>query len=81
MDEFASENKIPAANTHREYMRRVHGMKGRAITRGDLCTSRMGGNSERKKKEPIECTEVSRGHCTSKRALAAKDRTLMLEET
>jgi hypothetical protein len=63
-------------------MRRVHGMKGHVIPRGDLCTSRMSGNPERKKKKNrLSAQKSAEVIVTSKCAFTVKDRTLMLEET
>jgi hypothetical protein len=62
-------------------MRRAHGMKGHVIPRGDLCTSRMSGNPERKKKNRLSAQKSAEVIVTSKCAFTVKDRTLKLEET
>ncbi len=62
-------------------MRRAHGMKGYAIPRGDLCTSRVGGNPEqKKKKDRLSAQKSAEVIVTIEHVLDVKDRTLMLEE-
>ena len=61
-------------------MRRAHGRKGRTIPRGDLCTSRIGGNPERKKKDRLSVQKSAEVIVTIEYVLDAKDRTLTLEE-
>lgn len=62
-------------------MRRAHGRKDHAIPRGDLRTSRTGGNPERNKKDRLSAQKSAEVIVTSKHVLAVKDRTLKLEET
>ena len=65
MDESTKQDKGHGYQNYREYIEQVDEVKGRAITRGDLLTSRLSWQPS--VETGIEIAEVSRRHSSGKK--------------